>query len=843
MSDKRSGLVLILFLVSAIVVLALSFYTGYSLNALMGSLEQSRSERLRAEALGASLIVSTEELNSIQSPEALLGGNYSSIQSRLDGFAALHNLTEVAFIRQLPTGDLQYIISSNSGTGIFDVSAPVFASTTMLDVAFGGAIVVEELRELDNEGVHFMAFAPVMDSEGAVVAVAAIGVNDQMILDTASSIRNLTIILLVCIFIVILAACANVLLQVRKEQELEESILVQKLMIEISQKLSTERPFDTRVNEALALLGSYLETSRVSVVNVSESEVGESLRYCWTDDDNRISEPTEEQALMLYQTMRDLFDSGSAVRHSAVSCTNINQVKGEHHALLKALKTRAFVWSPFYVQNKLWGVLALEFLKPRGSFHKKDIQLIESVTTDMVDALIRELYSVQREQALNHAVRASEVKSEFLSNMSHEMRTPMNAIIGMTSIALSSDKAERKDYCLGHIQDASSHLLSIINDVLDMTSLQENEFSLKLAPFDFRDSLKAVVHEHVHKINEQKLSFKALVDESVPKVLVGDSQRLSKVLSNLLSNAIKFTPNKGLVVLHVEHLSSGPEGHRLMFVVEDNGIGISPAAKENLFRPFGQADSGANRKFGGTGLGLAIARHLVEMMGGTIGVDSELDVGSKFYFTVTLQEGSAVDVDDTPPDELPAEDGSEELPVEAGLEAQPVGAEVLPGQEELDWLVIQERQVAPEGQEEQDEEDLLEDEPLSDLSLYRILLAEDIEINREVVVALLDGSNITIDCAASGLEALETIKNNPDLYDLVFMDIQMPEMDGLDATRCIRALPYPQIEKLPIIAMTANVFKEDIAACLDAGMNDHIGKPVNLDELYCVLNKYLPEKD
>jgi len=858
MSDKRSGLVLILFLVSAIVVLALSFYTGYSLNALMGSLEQSRSERLRAEALGASLIVSTEELQSIQSAEALLSGNTAAIQNRLSGFAALHNLTEVAFIRQLPSGDLQYIISSNAGAGIYDVSAPVFASTRMLDVALSGAIVVEELSESAREEVRFMAFAPVMDSEGAVVAIAAVGVDDQMILDTASSIRNLTIILLVCIFIVILAACANVLLQVRKEQELEESIRIQKLMIEISQKLSSESPFDNRVNEAIALLGSYLETSRVSVINVSEPDVGNSLKYIWTDKDSRIPQPTEQQALTLYQTMRDLFDSGSSVRHSAVNCSNINQIKGEHHALLKALKTRSFIWSPFYVQNKLWGVLALEFSKPRGSFPKKDIQLIESVTTDMVDALIRELYSEQREQALNHAVHASEVKSEFLSNMSHEMRTPMNAIIGMTSIALSSDEAERKDYCLGHIKDASSHLLNIISDVLDMTSIQENEFSLKLAPFDFRGSLKAVVHEHVHKITEQKISFRVSVDESIPKILVGDNQRLSKVVSNLLSNAIKFTPSGGNVVVHVEHLSAGPEDHKLKFVIEDDGIGISDDAKDNLFRPFGQADSGANRKYGGTGLGLAIARHLVEMMGGTVGVESELDVGSKFYFTVTLQDESTVSVDNAQPEELPAVAELEEAPVELELEelsaqdgpvevpvepVEPVEVELLPEQDELDWLLIEDRHVVSGEQEEQGEEDLLEDEPLSDLSLYRILLAEDIEINREVVIALLDGSNITIDCAVSGLEALEAIKNNPDCYDLVFMDIQMPEMDGLDATRCIRALPYPQIEKLPIIAMTANVFKEDIEACLKAGMNDHIGKPINLDELYCVLNKYLPEKD
>jgi len=838
MTDKRSGLVLILFLVSAIVVLALSFYTGYSLNSLMGSLEQSRSERLRAEALAASLIVSADELQGIQSADVLTSGNTQTIKKRLDDFATLHNLTEVAYIRQLPSGDLQYIISSSAGVGIHDVSYPAFLSNTMLDVAFGGSLIVEELREFSDEEDYFMAYAPVMDSTGSVVAVAAVGVDDRMILETASSIRNLTIILLVCIFIVILAACANVLLQVRKEQELEESIRIQKLMIDISQRLSSERPFDNRANDAIALLGNYLDAQRVFVVNVTEPEVRDSLRYSWDDGEEKTPRPTEEQSLMLFQTMRDLFDSGSTVKHSVITCTNINQIKGEHNALMKAMKTRSFVWSPFYVQNELWGVLALEFSKTQSSFPKKDIQLIESVTTDVVDALIRELYSLEREQALNHAVRASEVKSEFLSNMSHEMRTPMNAIIGMTSIALGSDKADRKDYCLGHIKEASTHLLSIINDVLDMTSIQENEFSLKLAPFDFRDSLKAVVHEHVHKINEQRLNFRVSVDESIPTVLVGDSQRLSKVLSNLLSNAIKFTPSEGRVTLHVEHLSAGPEGHSLKFVVEDSGIGISAAAKENLFMPFGQAESGTSRKFGGTGLGLAISRHLVEMMGGTVAVDSELNEGSKFYFTITLQDKLSDAINDDKPKDAPVGAGPDEEPLAA--ESTEALTEAEAGELSLDVEATEEPLEALAHPEKNEPEN---DEPLPDLSAYRILLAEDIDINREVVLALLDGSNIKIECVASGLEALDAIKGSPGGYDLVFMDLQMPEMDGLDATRCIRALPNPELEKLPIIAMTANVLKDDIDACKAAGMNDHIGKPISLNDLYRVLKEYLPEKD
>jgi len=428
--------------------------------------------------------------------------------------------------------------------------------------------------------------------------------------------------------------------------------------------------------------------------------------------------------------------------------------------------------------------------------------------------------------------------------MSHEMRTPMNAIIGMTAIALNSDKVERKDYCLGHIKEASAHLLTIINDVLDMTSIQSNEFSLKLAPFDFRNALKSVAQEYIHKISEQKLKFRFSVDKSIPTILVGDSQRLSKVVSNLLSNAIKFSPSEGLVSIHVAHRGTGPDGHLLLFEVEDHGIGIDPAAKENLFRPFGQAESGTSRRFGGTGLGLAISRHLVEMMGGTIGVESEVNVGSKFFFSVTLKEEPADLSDEIIPEEEP--DEAEDQPETGQGDGPPV------------TFLDEDDEKTGQGDgppvtflDEDDETLALPLENVTggpspchdrDLSSYRILLAEDIDINREVVLALLEGSGISIDCVTNGLEALEAIKSSSEAYDLVFMDLQMPEMDGLDATRQIRALPDPELSEIPIIAMTANVFKEDIDACMQAGMNDHIGKPISLDGIYHILDKHLPEK-
>ncbi len=839
MTDKRSKLVLGLFLVSAVVVLALSLYTGLSLNSLVDSLEQSRSERLLAEAQAASLIVSTDELSAIAEEGDLSTEGGTALRHRLSAFASLHNLTQVAFMRQLPSGELQYIISSDSNAGTYDLAAAPFASNEMVEQAFNGSIVVTDLHDSETNGTTFMAYSPVYDAGGTIVAVAAVGIDDGGIIQADSRIRDLTIILLICIAIVILAACANVLLQVRKEHELEESVIVQKLMVQISQNLSSEQPFKDRVDETLDTLGTHLGAFRAYIIDISGSEDTISLRQYWSSD-GKPPTGTAENAKTLREMIRDTFDQTKTEKYDAVSCPNVKQSLNGRYSALSETSMQAFIWSPLYVQNEIWGILALDFAKPQNAFPHKDIQLVEGATPDLVGAITRELYSEQREQALNHAVHASEAKSEFLSNMSHEMRTPMNAIIGMTSIALNSTDVARKDYCLEHVRDASAHLLAIINDVLDMSSIQANELSLKYAPFELRHALDGVVRDHIHRINEHNLEFSVRVDDAIPLMLIGDKQRLAKVIDNLLSNAIKFTPDEGAVILRVKHLSLEPEGHTVRFEVEDSGIGVDPAIKDNLFGSFEQAESGANRKYGGTGLGLAISRRLVELMDGKMGMESTPQKGSLFYFTVVFEE--YIDLFE---DALPELENEKVLPAQTG-ENHRAGrtSENELGKEGTALLTTAEGAEGTQNDTAPFKNKTLptSEKGTPDLSAYRILLAEDIEINREVVMALLAESGIQIDIATNGLEVLEAVKDNAEGYDLIFMDLQMPGMDGLEATRHIRELPDQKVANLPIIAMTANVFQEDIDACLSAGMNDHIGKPISLDEIYRILDKYLSRK-
>ncbi|MDR1247197.1 MAG: response regulator [Clostridiales Family XIII bacterium] len=391
-------------------------------------------------------------------------------------------------------------------------------------------------------------------------------------------------------------------------------------------------------------------------------------------------------------------------------------------------------------------------------------------------------------RAREAAERASHAKSEFLSNMSHEIRTPLNAVIGMIAIAAGSDDLEKKDYCLQKIKDASTHLLGIINDILDMSKIEANKLELSFVDFSFEKMIQNVANVINFRVLEKQQEFFTRSDENIPQTLFGDDQRLSQVITNLLSNAVKFTPEKGSICLNALLVGENDGMCTLRIEVVDTGIGISEEQKARLFHSFEQAESGTSRKFGGTGLGLAISKRIVEAMNGEIWVESEPGKGSSFIFTAKIRRGADVS---TP---ALSESNSESL--------------------------------AP-----------TED----DFRGRRILLADDIEINREIVLSLLEDVIPDIDCATNGAEALALYAESPKRYDLILMDLQMPEMDGYEADRRIRALPDEHALRVPIIAMTANVFRDDIEQCLAAGMTDHIGKPLDINELYQKLRDYLPK--
>ncbi|NCA73142.1 MAG: response regulator, partial [Sphingobacteriia bacterium] len=356
---------------------------------------------------------------------------------------------------------------------------------------------------------------------------------------------------------------------------------------------------------------------------------------------------------------------------------------------------------------------------------------------------------------------ANSAKSEFLANMSHEIRTPMTGIIGMAQLVLRSELSARQREDVEKIERSAHSLLGILNEILDFSKIEAGKLLIEQAPFEPRALIADVVHLVELAAREKGLELRVEIDSALAAGYLGDALRIKQVLINLLGNAIKFT-SQGWV-----SLSARPAGSdRLAFAVEDTGIGISAEQLARLFQPFAQADGSTTRRYGGTGLGLAISRQLVELMGGTLAVRSTPAKGSCFHFEIAV----------TALAQAPA----------------PTLAAAAPSA------------------------------PRSGLSGRRILLVEDNLINQQIVLGLLADTGLSIQVATNGAEAIECFRKDP--VELILMDIQMPIMDGYEATRHIRALD----PAVPIIALTANAFPEDIAKAEAAGMSDYLSKPIDL---------------
>ncbi len=557
------------------------------------------------------------------------------------------------------------------------------------------------------------------------------------------------------------------------ERSIQEQLKHQKLMADISKAFIQVDDVDTTINYSLRSIGENLDCYRtvLSLYDKENDTMGND--YEWFNPN--ITNCARGKVAIKFSSTKTAFKK---IMIDKVPYAIVNDY--QHFSYLKDDKNlKSLLFVPFYIDGEFIGLLEVMKSHSNSDWTESEIQLAMMVGSTYSMFFSRHRISENLVQAMISAENANNAKSSFLSNMSHEIRTPLNAIIGMTSIAMKDNISDTTRKYLENIKNASDVLLDIINNVLDMSKIEAAKLELTDDYFKLSDLLDNIHNIVSVRANEKFQTIEFNVNDDVPNSYIGDYLRLTQVITNIIYNAIKFSDDNTKIKLDINLDSLDNDVACLKIDIADQGVGMTPEQIERLFKPFEQGDNRTVRKYGGTGLGLTISKQIAELMNGNITAESTPGKGSVFTITVKLTIA------------------------DSQLVATTISDDILP--EHLD------------------------------LSSKTILLVEDIEINRDIVKFLLEETHINIEEAENGQVCVELFKNNPGRYDLILMDIQMPELDGYSATKIIREID----KQIPVIAMTAHAFKEDEHKSIASGMNAHLNKPIDGNNLIKVIKHYL----
>ncbi|MCF8222072.1 MAG: response regulator [Bacteroidales bacterium] len=457
---------------------------------------------------------------------------------------------------------------------------------------------------------------------------------------------------------------------------------------------------------------------------------------------------------------------------------DIDELEAEGEVALVGTPCKVWLGVPLSIENEIIGAMVLQDYHDENIFNKDDLRLLSLIGNQIALA-------IQRKRMLNNLIierrkaeEAAKLKQQFMSTMSHEIRTPLNEVIGITNLLLDGKPRDDQMEYIKTLRFSANHLLTLVNDVLDYTKMESGSINFEKATFNIFEFLDEIRRSYSFRTESKGLQFSFDVDKKIPANIIGDPIRLNQILSNLLSNAIKFTP-EGSVGLEVREISRKNKEVNINFSVKDTGIGIAKDKQSIIFDSFKQASDDTTRKFGGTGLGLPISKKLVELQGGSLSVDSNPEEGSNFFFSIKFTIAAA-------------EEDKEKI-----------------GEEEEKW---------------------------DELKGKKVLIAEDNKINFFVANKFLKKWEINVTHAENGREAIDAIKDND--FDLILMDLHMPEMDGIEATEIIRKSDDPEISSLPVIALTAAIMSEHEAQIEKLKINDYILKPFKPRDLYTKILKH-----